>query len=189
MSNNPFANWTQDMADAHNRKVEMWRKSKSIHANAFEQMQREKVQIKALPIQKIEQPAVKEIPKQARRGKWVEVGGKRFYARSEWERKYACLLECLKTSGHILDWEFEGTVFWFEGIRRGTNNYKPDFKVWMPDGTIEFREVKGFMDRKSKTKIRRMKKYHPDVKLRVFGKEWWKRHGKTLALCVPGWRM
>lgn len=128
------------------------------------------------------------IPQSSTSKGWVELGGKRFYAKSLWEQNYALYLEYLKSTGFIKDWEYEPETFWFEGIRRGTNNYKPDFKVWLNDSTTEFREVKGFMCPKSKTKIRRMKKYHPDVKLRVFGKKWWKKHNAALAAIVPGWK-
>lgn len=119
---------------------------------------------------------------------WVTIGGKRFYAKSLWEQNYAHYLEFLKSQGNIMDWEYEPETFWFEGIRRGTNNYKPDFRVTHNDGSIEYREVKGFFDKKSKTKIRRMKKYHPKVPIKVLGEKWWKKHGPGLAMIVPGWR-
>jgi hypothetical protein len=43
------------------------------------------------------------------------------------------------------------------------------------------------MDSKSATKIKRMAKYHPDVKLRVIGKEWFKENGSKLKNIISGW--
>lgn len=133
-------------------------------------------------------PVAKEAPKNARAGQWFEIGGKRFFSRSQWERNYGAYLQFLKEHGYIKEWVYEPKTFWFEGIRRGTNNYKPDFLVTFPDDTTEYREVKGYLDRKSKTKLKRMKKYFPDVKVRMIDGAWFKQHGSKMALIVPGWR-
>lgn len=98
---------------------------------------------------------------------WFEIGGKRFYSRSKLERNYARYLEFLKAADMIKDWEHEPETFWFEGIKRGTNNYKPDFKVTNLNDTFYFIETKGRVTSKDRVKFRRMKKYHPDVDLRL----------------------
>ena len=67
----------------------------------------------------------------------------------------------------VTDWRFEPKTFYFDGIRRGTTNYTPDFLLIDPDGYERFIEIKGWLDRKSKTKLRRMEIYHPDVHLEV----------------------
>lgn len=118
---------------------------------------------------------------------WAEIGGKRNFYRSRWEYRYALYLEFMKKHGHVSEWEHEPTTFWFEGIKRGTNNYKPDFRVTFPSGAVEYFEVKGYMDQKSRTKIKRMAKYHPDVILRVIDKEWFKANGNTLKKVIHGW--
>jgi hypothetical protein len=118
---------------------------------------------------------------------WAEIGGKRNFYRSRWEYRYALYLEFMKKHKHIVEWEHEPKTFWFEGIKRGTNNYKPDFRVLFPSGNEEWIEVKGYMDSKSATKIKRMAKYHPDVKLRVIGKEWFKENGGKLKNIISGW--
>jgi hypothetical protein len=118
---------------------------------------------------------------------WAEIGGKRNFYRSRWEYRYALYLEFMKKHGHILDWEHEPTTFWFDGIRRGTNNYKPDFCVTFPSGNKEYFEVKGYMDAKSKTKIKRMAKYHPDVVLRIIDGKWFKENGRKLKNVLKGW--
>lgn len=118
---------------------------------------------------------------------WAEIGGKRCFYRSRWEYRYALYLELMKKNGYITEWEHEPTTFWFDKIKRGTNNYKPDFRVTFPSGTTEYFEVKGYMDQKSRTKIKRMAKYHPEVVLRVIDKKWFSTNGKTLKNILKGW--
>lgn len=105
---------------------------------------------------------------------WHEVGGRRFYFRSSWELKYANHLEWLKRIGVVVAWDYEVKTFWFDGEKRGVTNYTPDFEVVLNSGVTEYHEVKGWMDAKSKTKLRRMKKYHPGVVVRVIDAAWFK---------------
>ena len=118
---------------------------------------------------------------------WLEIDGKRMYLKSNWERRYALYLDFMKKHKHIVDWWYEPETFWFEGIKRGTNNYKPDFKVQFPSGNFEFYEVKGYYDAKSLTKIKRMAKYHPNTKLNLVDKDWFSKNGKILKKVVKDW--
>jgi hypothetical protein len=118
---------------------------------------------------------------------WYEIDGKRMYLKSNWEKRYALYLDFMKKHKHILDWEYEPDTFWFDGIKRGTNNYKPDFKVQFPSGNFEYYEVKGYMDSKSLTKIKRMAKYHPNIKLNVIDKVWFTNNGKILKKVIINW--
>ena len=118
---------------------------------------------------------------------WREIGGQRIYARSRWEANYARYLEFLRENGNILQWEHEPDTFWFDKIKRGTCSYLPDFKVTELDGNIVYHEVKGWMDARSKTKIRRMKKYHPTVKLVLIDSVWYKTNARKLNGVIPGW--
>ena len=95
-------------------------------------------------------------------------------------------MEWRKERGEILEWEHEPDTFWFEGIKRGVMSYMPDFKVWTLAGGVEYFEVKGYMDSKSATKIARMAKYHPEIKLSVIDAEWFKGN-KMLASIITGW--
>lgn len=113
------------------------------------------------------------------------IGGKTYYYKSRWERNYARFLQCEKENGFIADWKYETKTFWFEGIKRGTTNYKPDFEVETFVG-IEYHEVKGWMDPKSKTKLKRMAKYHPTIKLIVIDKTWFARN-KNLKNIIKDW--
>lgn len=118
---------------------------------------------------------------------WAEIGGKRNFYRSRWEYRFALYLEFMKKHGKIMDWEHEPETFYFEGIKRGTNNYKPDFRVTFPTGNTEWFEVKGYMDAKSKTKIKRMAKYHPQIVLRVIDGTWFKTNSLLLKKVLPNW--
>lgn len=118
---------------------------------------------------------------------WAEVGGQRCYFRSRWEYRYALYLQLQLKYGYIVKWEHEPHTFYFDGIKRGTNNYKPDFRVTFPDGREEWYEVKGYMDKKSLTKIQRMKKYHPHIKLTVVDELWFITAAPALKKVLPNW--
>ncbi len=95
-------------------------------------------------------------PRQRHKG-WREIGGKRHYFKSLWEANYARFLQWLKEQGKIENWQYEPDTFWFDKIKRGVNNYTPDFKIThlkpvkYIDGRssqFEYVEVKGYMDSK-----------------------------------------
>ncbi len=106
------------------------------------------------------------------------------YFRSKWEANYALYLDFLISRNEIEDWEYEADCFMFEEIKLGTRSYRPDFKVFNHDGTFEYHEVKGYMDAKSKTKLKRMAKYYPEVKVILVDKDYYldlkKKMGKML---------
>lgn len=109
-------------------------------------------------------------------GKWVEIGGKRCFFRSGWEIRYAQHLAYCKRINAISDWSHEPKTFWFENIKRGVRSYKPDFKIMHTDGTHSWVEVKGYMDPKSRTKLKRMAKYYPQERIVVIDKTWFAKH-------------
>lgn len=125
-------------------------------------------------------------PKASWKAAWREIGGKKNYYRSKWEANYARYLQFLKQHGEIVEWEHEPQVFWFEGIKRGCMSYLPDFRVTYKN-KIEFHEVKGWMDDRSKTKINRMRIYHPDIVLRVIDGSWFKSQNRKLSRIIPEW--
>ena len=118
---------------------------------------------------------------------WREVGGKRIYFRSRWEANYGRYLEWLKANGQIKEWAHEPMTFWFDKIKRGCRSYLPDFQVEECGGTIRFHEVKGWMDDRSKTKIKRMRIYFPEVTLIVVDGKAYKAIAKWAAALVPDW--
>jgi hypothetical protein len=118
---------------------------------------------------------------------WQTIDNKKYYYKSRWEYRYALYLDLMKRHNHIVDWFYEPHTFYFEGIKRGTTNYKPDFKVIFPSSNEEWIEVKGYMDSKSITKIKRMAKYFPEIKLRVVDKEWFSKNSKILKNIIKNW--
>jgi hypothetical protein len=118
---------------------------------------------------------------------WATVGKQKIYARSEMERRYATFLEFMKSKSQIRSWKHEPKEFWFLKIRRGVRSYKPDFKVVTREGQVEYHEVKGWMDRKSKTKLKRMAKYYPNVVVKVIDANWFKKNAPLISGLVEGW--
>jgi hypothetical protein len=73
--------------------------------------------------------------------------------RSKWEANFARILNAYKVK-----FDFEPKVFTFP-IKRGTKGYTPDFYFPLTD---EWVEIKGYLDDKSKIKIKRFKRYYPE---------------------------
>lgn len=110
---------------------------------------------------------------------WKKLGEKEYYFKSRWEYKYACFLHMVKKNGKIFDWLYEPQIFYFLEIKRGTRSYTPDFKVIFLDGSHCWVEVKGYMDAKSKTKLKRFKKYFPEEKISVVDSTYFKKNKLT----------
>jgi len=121
------------------------------------------------------------------KGGWREIGGINKYYRSRWEANYARYLEWLKQKGEIADWKHEPTTFWFENIKRGVRSYLPDFLVTENNGKQVYHEVKGWMDPKSKTKLKRMAKYYPDVQVLLIDKSAYTALKKALVGLISDW--
>ncbi len=100
-----------------------------------------------------------------KRGKREDLGD--IFFRSKWEANYARYLNLLIEQKQIIKWEFEKETFEFKSIKRGCRFYTPDFKVYNNDGSVEYYEIKGWMDDKSRTKLKRMGIYYPNVKYRL----------------------
>lgn len=99
------------------------------------------------------------------------------YFRSRMEANYAAYLDFVGVK-----WEYEPKTFWFP-VKRGVVSYTPDF--YLPDED-KYVETKGWMDPKSKTKIRRMAIHHKDVKLEVVDWKAYKEIAKWSKL-IPNW--
>lgn len=98
------------------------------------------------------------------------IGGKKCKFRSGWEKIYATYLELLKTNGSIKDWEYEPHRFEFP-IKRGCNSYLPDFKVIENDDSHWWAEIKGYLDKKGATRLKRMAKYFPQEVVKLIRRE------------------
>lgn len=123
-----------------------------------------------------------------KRGYRHDIGNGKIYLRSSWEANYARYLDLKISQGHLYKWEFEPDTFWFEKIKRGVRSYCPDFKIWLTKDSMPFYvEVKGYMDARSKTKIKRMAKYYPDVILNVVEAKTYKNIKNKYSALIKNW--
>lgn len=122
----------------------------------------------------------------AKRGYRDDLG--KIFFRSRWEANYARYLNLLKKRGEIHKWEFEAETFWFEKIKRGVRSYCPDFKIWDSEKSEpRFVEIKGWMDPKSQTKLKRMAKYYPKQKIEIVGEKEYRALEKSLGKIIEHW--
>jgi hypothetical protein len=108
-------------------------------------------------------------------------------AKSGRRADYARFLNLLLSRGEIVAWDYESKTFEFEAVKRGTRFYTPDFEVRFTDGRIEWHEVKGWMDDKSRVRLERMAKHFPGEKVVVIGADWFRQAYRGLAHVVSGW--
>lgn len=120
---------------------------------------------------------------------WRTIGGKKKYFRSRWEANYARYLQFLKEKGEISDWIHECQTFWFLEILRGCRSYLPDFKVINLDGSHYWVEVKGWMDDKSVTKLKRFAKYYPQEKLELIQAAWFNKNSGIMKNIIKEWEV
>lgn len=118
---------------------------------------------------------------------WREFGGKRYYYRSRWEANFGRYLEMLKQQNQIKDWMHEPKTFWFDKIKRGCVSYLPDFLVIENNGDEIYYEVKGWMDKRSKIKLQRMKRYYPETILRLVDDKSYRKLAKKVKSLIPDW--
>jgi predicted nucleic acid-binding Zn ribbon protein len=126
-----------------------------------------------------------EIYSSTRGGRRDDLAGR--YFRSAWEANWARYLNWLVRHGAIASWQFEATTFEFHKIKRGSRFYTPDFRVTNNDASIEYHEIKGYMDPRSATKLRRMAKYYPGVKIVLIEKSAYAAVAKKIAALIPEW--
>lgn len=117
----------------------------------------------------------------------LELGGFHYSFKSKAEARFAAYLDWLLGLGELSSWSYEPREFWFPGIKRGAVSYKPDFLAVDRSGVATWYEVKGYMDARSKTKLKRFSKHFPDEKLIVIDSAWFKRNSKKLKGLVPNW--
>lgn len=96
---------------------------------------------------------------------WCTISKKDYYFRSGLEKDFAQFLHKMYISKYIKEWTYEPKIFVFEGIKSGTTSYKPDFYIKNKDNICFWVECKGYMDSKSKTKLKRFLKYFKDEKI------------------------
>lgn len=116
------------------------------------------------------------------------IGGKKHFFRSLWEINFCHFLEWQKSNGWIKDWEYEPRLFQFpiEKYKTGPFFYKPDVHVTNSDDSKHWCEIKGWMTKESKKKIKRFNKHYPDEKIFIItGKEM--RKIAKYKRMIPNW--
>lgn len=113
-------------------------------------------------------------------------GGKRkdlnnIYFRSAWEANIARYYNFVGT-----EWQFEPKTFIFQNITRGSVSYTPDFYLPREDKWVE---VKGWMDGKSKTKLKRFKQQYPEEykKLELIQRKEYNEIKRKVAPYIKEW--
>lgn len=185
LQNNPHPRGALGMRHTEEVKERIGKQS-SERWEAMTQEQKDDMVLRSVRAKR-EQGVVFANPRGSWKAAWREVGEQRCFFRSRWETNYARYLEWLRAIGQIQSWEHEPHTFWFAGIKRGVVSYLPDFRVTNPSGSVEWHEVKGWMDARSKTTIARMAKYHPNEKLVVIAEKQYKEIKRKVSSLIPGW--
>lgn len=87
-------------------------------------------------------------------------GNREITFKSKLEGKVAQYLQLLKDTGYIKNWNYEQTTFVFPDDR-----YLVDFSVYENDDSFYYIEAKGYVDARTKRKLRLLNKYLPGVKI------------------------
>jgi hypothetical protein len=178
------------MKHSEEMKMNQSKRSRDWHANASEETKRQIQQKVTLTC--LERYGkgrgyahVENAYSRCKRGKREDLGGQFF--RSSWEANYARYLDFLISKGQIKGWEYEPDTFIFHGITRGAISYMPDFKVTENDGSVVYHEVKGWMTSEARTRLKRMAKFYPDVKILLVGEREYKEIECKVGRMIPNW--
>ena len=95
------------------------------------------------------------------------------------ERRYADHLRTLQLNGEIHSYAFER-----HNLKLADKTYyKPDFEVMLPDGTIEFHEVKGYMQEDANVKLKVAAQQFPHYVFRLV--QWDRLTGWKISALPP----
>lgn len=121
-------------------------------------------------------------------GKRMDLGeeGKGVFVRSKWEANIYRILNRLVQDGDVESFIYEPPDYEFP-VKRGITFYKADFQVKWANGNVEVWEIKGYMDKASKTKLNRMKKYHPNVNVKMIGRSAYLHLQNLYASIIQNW--
>lgn len=114
------------------------------------------------------------------------IGDKRYLFKSNWELNIAIYLEYLLLMGEIKDWEYEPTRFSFMFNEYGVRTYAPDFLVRQDDGD-KLIELKGWVDEKTKSKIKLMKEYYPNINIEIWTEKEYRSIEKEYKAKINTW--
>jgi hypothetical protein len=118
-------------------------------------------------------------------GKREDLNG--LFVRSSWEANYARYLNYLIETHEIINWDYEIDKFIITNWAGKQKFYIPDFKIIKTDMSIEYHEVKGYMDKDSQYKLDKMNTEHPDVKLILVNKQSYRQLETQYKDIIPKW--
>ena len=149
-------------------------------------------------LQFMELVAALDVPVEARKtprshGKRATTAGFRedinLTVRSRWEANVARYLNWLQAKGEIKKWLYEPQRWFFPEIKSGVTSYLPDFWIENPDDTTYWLEVKGWWDARSKTAVKRFRKYYPEEELKIIDGVAYKKLEKELKDVILNWEL
>jgi len=160
----------------------MWTDQKS-YLNSEEHRQKLSERMSKQMVDRIKKNP-KSVYTNARGGTREDLG---FYVRSRWEANVSRYIKFLVEKGEIYKWEYEPDTFWFENIKKGTRSYTPDFKIWETETSDPiYWEVKGYMDAKSKTRMKLMDKYYSGTEIKLIMEKEYKEISERAGL-INSW--
>lgn len=117
------------------------------------------------------------------------------FFRSTWEANYARYLNWLVANKQILKWEYETEEFeLFRTVKgkrveykRGNRFYKIDFKIYNLNGLIEYHEIKGYLDSKSVTKLKRFRRCYPHLVIKLIDAQAYYSIQRQFRGNLPNW--
>lgn len=141
------------------------------------------------------------------------VGVRGIKYRSKAEANFAAYLDWLRSIREIQDWAYEPVEFWFTpnpppvrkgkrkratawnnpahlgltGISRGRTTAVLDFSVTTNQGPGYYIEVKGYLDKRSKTLLDRVRRYFPGMRVDVVDSKQMRALARQVGEIVPGW--
>lgn len=133
---------------------------KKLNSKAWEKMTPEKIQQRTLKQRttKIKNGTLNPMVNQKNPYSRTKSGKRKdldnIFFRSAWEANIARYYNYIG-----IKWEYEPKTFIFDNVTRGSVSYTPDFYLPEEDKWIE---VKGWMDSKSKTKLKRFARQYPE---------------------------
>lgn len=92
----------------------------------------------------------------------------------------------ISTDFEIINWLHEPCRFWYP-VSHGVTSYAPDFLLILRGRPLEFVEVKGWLDPRSATAIKRFAKYYPDLSLTLIDSRAYRAIEHKLACVIDGW--
>lgn len=104
------------------------------------------------------------IPARQRTRKVAHSSSKAVGMRSMLEVYIAAELAKLQKEGKILKFDYEQETWTYQ---HQPQKYTPDFRIFMPDGTVQYYEAKGKMTDETRKKLVSIKRCNPDKDLKI----------------------